>query len=68
VIIKALIKTKPMSQWMIGREFNRRMKIRFDELGIEIPFPHVTLYMGQDKKGGSPAVNVNLKDRQLVSP
>lgn len=51
VIIKARIKTKPICQWSIGREFNRRMKIKFDELGIEIPFPHVTLYMGQDKKG-----------------
>jgi len=63
VIIKARIKTKPICQWAIGREFNRRMKIKFDELGIEIPFPHVTLYMGQDKKGGSPAVNVNLNEK-----
>jgi small conductance mechanosensitive channel len=35
------------------------MKARFDELGIEIPFPHVTLYMGQDKDGSAPAMNVN---------
>ena len=62
VIIKALIKTKPICQWSIGREFNRRMKIRFDALGIEIPFPHVTLYMGQDKKGGSPPVHVTVSD------
>ncbi len=62
VIIKALIKTKPICQWSIGREFNRRMKIRFDALGIEIPFPHVTLYMGQDKKGGSPPVHVTVSE------
>jgi len=47
VIIKARIKTEPLQQWAIGREFNRRMKRRFDELGIEIPFPHRTIYQGE---------------------
>jgi small conductance mechanosensitive channel len=35
----------------VGREFNRRLKKAFDEKDIEIPFPHRTLYIGQDKKG-----------------
>lgn len=39
VIIKARIKTRPIKQWEVGREFNRRMKIAFDKNGIEIPFP-----------------------------
>lgn len=43
VIIKARIKTVPSKQWMIGREFNRRMKIAFDLNGIEIPFPQRTV-------------------------
>lgn len=43
VIIKARIKTVPLRQWAVGREFNRRMKNRFDELGISIPFPQVTV-------------------------
>ena len=51
VIIKARIKTRPIRQWTVGREFNRRMKKRFDELGIEIPFPHRTLYFGAAKDG-----------------
>lgn len=51
IIIKARIKTMPIKQWRVGREFNRRMKKKFDELNIEIPFPHVTLYMGEDKEG-----------------
>ena len=38
VIIKARIKTRPIKQWMVGRKFNRRMKKRFDELGIEFLF------------------------------
>jgi small conductance mechanosensitive channel len=39
-VIKARIKTRPIQQWNVGREFNRRMKLRFDEIGIEIPLPH----------------------------
>jgi moderate conductance mechanosensitive channel len=58
VIIKARIKTAPIKQWMVGREFNRRMKKRFDELGIEIPFPHRTLYFGFDKDGSAPPARV----------
>lgn len=46
VIIKCRIKTKPMQQWRIGREMNRRIKNSFDAKGIEIPFPHRTLYWG----------------------
>ncbi|HEV56800.1 MAG TPA: mechanosensitive ion channel family protein [Phycisphaerales bacterium] len=59
VIIKARTKTKPIQQWTVGREFNRRLKKRFDELDIEIPFPHVTLYMGQDKQGQAPPLHVH---------
>ncbi len=47
VIIKARIKTVPIKQWMVGREMNRRIKQRFDRDGIEIPFPHRTLYFGE---------------------
>ena len=50
VIIKARIKTVPIKQWFVGREMNRRIKKRFDELGIEIPFPHRTLYYGDASK------------------
>jgi len=62
VVIKARIKTKPIKQWRVGREFNRRMKNRFDELGIEIPFPHMTVYAGKDKKGESPSLVVEVQD------
>jgi moderate conductance mechanosensitive channel len=49
VIIKARIKTLPIRQWTVGRELNRRLKKRFDELGIEIPFPQRTLRIGGDR-------------------
>lgn len=47
VIVKARIKTAPIRQWTVGREMNRRIKRRFDELGIAIPLPHRTLYFGE---------------------
>jgi len=61
VVIKARIKTKPIKQWRVGREFNRRLKKKFDELGIEIPFPHITLYPGKDKKNDSPTLKVEVQ-------
>jgi small conductance mechanosensitive channel len=51
VMIKCRIKTEPAKQWRIGREMNRRMKNTFDAKGIEIPFPHRTIYWGEPKKG-----------------
>jgi small-conductance mechanosensitive channel len=45
VVIRARFKTEPMQRWNVQREFFRRMKKRFDELGIEIPFPHRKLIM-----------------------
>jgi small conductance mechanosensitive channel len=62
VIIKARTTTKPIKQWRVGREFNRRLKKKFNERNIEIPFPHITLYMGQDKKGESPPLRVLVTD------
>jgi small conductance mechanosensitive channel len=44
VVIKLIVRTRPLKQWAIKRELLRRIKNRFDELGIEIPFPHRTVY------------------------
>jgi small conductance mechanosensitive channel len=44
VTIKLLVRTLPLSQWTVKRELLRRIKNRFDELGIEIPYPHRTVY------------------------
>ena len=63
IVIKARIKVQPpIQQWYVGREFNRRMKIRFDEEGIEIPFPHQTIYFGEDRAGNAPPVRVAMTD------
>ena len=47
VEIRGRIKTRPIEQWKVGREFQRRIKCAFDEQGIEIPFPHRTIYRGE---------------------
>jgi small-conductance mechanosensitive channel len=65
VIIKARTMTKPIQQWRIGREFNRRMKKKFDELNIEIPFPHQTIYFGKDRKGASPPLNIEMENAPI---
>jgi small conductance mechanosensitive channel len=67
VNIRVVIKTTPGDQWGVGRAYNRLVKLRFDEVGIEIPFPHTTLYFGEDKQGQSPAANVRvLESRQAT--
>ncbi len=44
IVIKFLVKTRPLKQWIVKRELLRRIKNRFDELGIEIPYPQLTVY------------------------
>jgi small-conductance mechanosensitive channel len=45
VIIRVRLKTEPSQRWAVAREMNRRIKRRFDELGIDIPYPHQKLVM-----------------------
>jgi small conductance mechanosensitive channel len=47
VNIRVMFTTQPLQQWKVGREFRRRIKNTFDEKGIEIPFPHTTIYLGE---------------------
>lgn len=45
VIIRTVIRTAAGSQWEAAREFQRRLKNRLDDEGIEIPFPQRTLHV-----------------------
>lgn len=45
VVIRVRLKTEPSQRWAVARELNRRIKRRFDELGIEIPYPHQKLVL-----------------------
>ncbi len=50
VMLKAKVETKVGEQWKVGREANRRLKRLFDAEGVEMPFPHVSLYTGEGTK------------------
>src|SRR4030042_232760 len=51
LVIRMMVKTVPLKQWEVGRELRRRIKNRFDEKGIQIPFPHRVLIWGDPRKG-----------------
>jgi moderate conductance mechanosensitive channel len=62
VNIKVRLKTLPLQQWNVGREYRRRLKKAFDAARIEIPFPHRTLYMGEASPAFKFAVQENRND------
>ena len=43
IIVKILGDTQPIRQWDVMGELRRRLKKAFDEEGIEIPYPHMTI-------------------------
>ncbi len=49
ITIKMMGECKPLKQWEIAGELRLRIKREFDDAGIEIPFPHQTLYWGVDQ-------------------
>jgi len=67
VVIKCRFKVVPMQQWAVKREFLRRLKTAFDAHGVEIPFPHLTVYAGQDKAGGAPTLPVQLMRQRTAA-
>lgn len=54
VVLRCRFKVMPLEQWNVRREFLRRLKKAFDARGIEIPFPHLTVYAGAGKGGAAP--------------
>ncbi len=68
VNIRLYFKTLPIKQWEVAREFrnnkntefSKRVKKASDEKGIEIPFPHRTIYMGEGKSTGKLQVEASL--------
>ena len=60
VVIRCRFKTAPLEQWSVRREYLRRLKQAFDAHGIEIPFPHLTVYAGAGKDGSAPAFGVRM--------
>ena len=58
VNLRARIKTLPGQQWGVGRAYNEIIKRLFDERGIEMPFPHRTLFFGEGKQGEAPRAHI----------
>lgn len=65
VNLQVRIKTAPGMQWAVGRAYNEIIKRHMDAAGFEIPFPHRTLYFGQDRDSTAPATRIeNLSSPQ----
>ena len=67
VVIRAKMKVRAGTQWGMKREFNHRLKNRFDELGIEIPFPQRTITFGEDKEGNAVAGRIVVADKRATA-
>jgi small-conductance mechanosensitive channel len=57
VVIKARIKTVPIEQWTVGREYWRRLKRAFEQQHIEFGFPQRVLQI--ERKAGTSYAGVN---------
>ena len=64
VVIKARYKTRAVKQWGVGRAFNKRLKEAFDANDIEIPYPHLILYAGEDKQGQASPLRLKMQKEQ----
>jgi len=58
VVLRCRIRVVAIQQWNVRREYLRRLKAAFDREGIEIPYPHLTIYPGALRDGSSPALRV----------
>lgn len=58
VVVRGRIKTLPGKQWGVGRAYNEIVKRLCDERSVEIPFPHMTVWFGEDKRGHAPPLHL----------
>lgn len=64
VVVRCRFKVAPLAQWDVRREYMRRLKRAFDAHGIEIPYPHLTVYAGADRQGHAPPLRLQLAQRE----
>ena len=65
VILRCRFRVAPLQQWTVRREYLRRLKRTFDQRGIEIPYPHMTVYAGQAKDNTAPAFPLALNGEAI---
>jgi small-conductance mechanosensitive channel len=46
VVLRCRFKVAPLAQSTVKRAYLQRIKAAFDQRGVEIPVPHVTVYAG----------------------
>jgi small conductance mechanosensitive channel len=68
VTLRVRVKTLAGYQWGVRREYFRRIKLRFDRDGIEIPFPHMTVYFGEVRGGQTPPAHLRIDTGELDVP
>ena len=56
VIVRCRFRVRPLEQWTVRRAFLQRLKKAFDRQGIEIPFPHLTIFRGEAGRQGAAAL------------
>ena len=47
LMIRVWIKTQPLKQWEVAREYRRRVKVAFDRAGIHIPLPQQSVWLNE---------------------
>lgn len=58
LVVRGRIKTSPGKHWVVGRAYNEIVKQVFDERGIKLTVPHMTVYLGEDKSGHAPPLKI----------
>ena len=66
ISIRLVVKTVPLAQWEVSRELRERIKVAFDDHGIEIPFPQRVIWHRNEP--GEPAVERPRDERPLRPP
>jgi moderate conductance mechanosensitive channel len=67
VVLRCRFKVAPLEQWNVRREYLRRLKKAFDQGGIEIPFPHLTVYAGAGKDGSAPPFRIRTEPAEAAA-
>jgi len=61
IMLRCRCRVKPLEQWGVRRAYLLRLKKAFDAAGVEIPYPHLTIYAGQPKTGEAPPLPLALR-------
>ncbi|OKH22378.1 mechanosensitive ion channel protein MscS [Hydrococcus rivularis NIES-593] len=66
-IVRVWIKTQPLKQWDVSREFRRRIKIKFEQAGIPLPLPQQQVWFSRqytNKDGGRKVENGGVGEQE----